>query len=393
MSLKNFKRMMVCALAGTMLFTGCGRINTGAALVTIKNGDSTDTITLGYGNFVARYNQALYDMYYGSYMGEDMWTEDLMGTGSTMQEDTKDSVMDEMENWYLSTLHAGDYGVALSDDDNKAIGEAAKAFLDANSAAAIEQIGATEDYVKQLLIDRTYATRVQEAIEKEAEGKVEVTDDESKQSTISYYEFEKQEENAAANTADAVVDAIEDVESGEDSDAEAKAANEEALANAKKVAAAEDFDKAGDGLDVEVQTYSYTTSADAADDTYLGEKVIKAAKKLSEGQVSDVIETDAGYYVIRLDKKYDKDATATKKEELKSQKISEYYDEIVEGWKGDITWTVDEKAWAKVTFEERFTNGAPAVEETETGTDYTEEVLNGEEVDLTEDAAEDEAAE
>ena len=395
MLLKRFKKLMAVSLSGALLLTGCGRINSNATLVTVTNGDTTETISLGYGNFVARYNQALYDMYYGSYMGEDMWTEDLMGTGNTMQDDTKESVLEEMETWYVSKLHADQYGVSISADDEKAIVDAAAAFMEANSETAKEQIGATEDYVKRLLTERTYAVRVQTAIEQEAEGEVEVTNDEAKQSTFSYYKFDKTEDEGAAATADAVVDAIEDAESEEDTDsaAEAEAANQEALANAKQVAAAEDFDNAGSSVDAELSTYSFTTAADPADDTGMDEAVITAAKKLSEGQVSDVIETDDGYYVIRLDKKYDKEATETKKEELKNQKVSEYYDEILDGWKGEITWTVDEKAWAKVTFEERFTNGAPAVEETESGTDYTEEVLNGEEVVLDDDAAEDVSAE
>ena len=393
MSFNNVKKLAVVALSGAMLFTGCGRINTNATLVTVTSGDTTETITLGYGNFVARYNQALYDMYYGSYMGEDMWTEDMTGSGSSMQEETKESVLDEMETWYVSKQNADTYGVSISSEDETAIGDAAKAFIEANSQTALDQMGATEEYVKRLLTDRTYASRVQAAIEQEAEGEIEVTDDEAKQSTFSYFLFEKEEENAAAVTADAVKDAIEQVESGDDSAAEAKAANEEALANAKKVASAENFEKAGEDAGATLETYSYTTKADPTEDGGMDAAVIEAAKKLSEGKVSDVIDTDSGYYVIRLDKKYDKEATETKREELKNTKISEYYDDIVEGWKGDITWTVDEKAWEKVRFEERFTNGAEAAGEaadasTDAEKDLTEEVQSGEEVVLDDEAAE-----
>ena len=346
MSFKNFSRMIVAALCGSVLLTGCGRIDTDATLVTITNGDTTDTITLGYGNFVARYNQALYDMYYGDYMGADMWTEDLTGSGSSMQEETKSSVLEEMETWYVSKLHADTYDVSISDEDQTAIDEAAAAFISANSGKAIEQIGATEEYVKQLLTDRTYATRVQAAIEQEAEGEVEVTDAEAKQSTFSYYEFDKETEDSDS----------------EDESSDSESVNQESLANAKKVAEAENFDKAGDDVDAEIATYSFTTAADPEDDGTMDAAVITAAKSLAKDQVSDVIETDDAYYVIRLDKKYDKDATETKRQELLDEKVSAYYDDIVEDWKSEITWTVDDKAWEKVTFDERFKNGAPAAE-------------------------------
>ncbi len=104
-------------------------------------------------------------------------------------------------------------------------------------------------------------------------------------------------------------------------------------------------------------TYSYSVNGDGSDEN-MDAALIDAAKKLSEGQVSEVIETDAGYYVIRLDKKYDKEATDSKKESLHNEKVTKYYDDILEGWKDEITWTVDEKAWEQVSFEERFINGA-----------------------------------
>ena len=379
MSLKRFTKLFAVALAGSMLFTGCGKINTSATLITVKNGDQTDTITLGYANFVARYNQALYDVYYGSYMGDDMWSQDMMGNGKTMEDETKDSVIEELENWYVETLHAEDYGVSLSDDDKKAIDEAAKSFMEANSGAAVEQIGATEEYLKQLLTDRTYAMRMEAAIRKEGEGKVEVTDDEAKQSTISYLFFATETESAAENVADAVQDVIDADQNGETS--EQADANEKALADAKKAAKAADFNAADIAVEEEAQTFSFNPDDDPADVTGMPEEVIKTAKSLKEGEMSDVITTDDGYYVIRLDKKLDKDATASRKEELKNEKVTKYYEDILEGYKAKITFTVDDANWEKVKFEERFSNGAP---EASDETDVTDEVLDGQEVDLNE---------
>ena len=387
MLLKKHSGFIAAVLAGTLLLSGCGGINKDATLVTIKDGDATSTISLGYGNFAARYTQALYDVYYGSYMGEDMWTQDMSGSGVTMQEETKDTVVDDLEEWYLAAAHADEYNVSLSDEDKASIDEAAAAFMSSNSEEAIEQIGATEEYVKQLLTDRTIASRVRAAIETEAEGKIEITDDEVRSATFSYYKFDKAAESPASATADAVTKAIEDIESGEDpnDNSETEAANQEALSNAKKVASG-DFEKDGEKLDATLETYSYVIAGDSTDET-LDPQVIDAAKKLKEGQVSDVIETDSGYYVIRLDSEHDDSATETKRSSVKTEKISEYYDDILEGWKKSITWTLDEKVWKKVGFEERFTNGAPAAEqETTDGTDVTEQVAAGEEV-TAEDAA------
>ena len=44
---------------------------------------------MGVANFYAKYQQAIYDSYYMSYFGEDMWNQDMYGNGSTMTEDVK----------------------------------------------------------------------------------------------------------------------------------------------------------------------------------------------------------------------------------------------------------------------------------------------------------------
>ena len=64
---------MTLTLAGATLLSGCG-LNADATLVNINKGE--DSISLGYGNFVARYTQSLYDATYLQYMGTDMWTKE-----------------------------------------------------------------------------------------------------------------------------------------------------------------------------------------------------------------------------------------------------------------------------------------------------------------------------
>ena len=92
------------------------------------------------------------------------------------------------------------------------------------------------------------------------------------------------------------------------------------------------------------------------------ETVIDAAEKLSEGDVSDVIEVDGvGYYVIRLDADHDEDASKTKRESLQT----EAFNKLMDGWKEEITWKVNDKAWDKVKFDSLFKAPEEATEETE----------------------------
>ena len=76
MKMRKIKAMAAMLLMGVMLLSGCG-INKNATL--IEAGEN-DKISLGYGTFVARYTQSMYDSIYLGYMGEQMWSQEQDGT-------------------------------------------------------------------------------------------------------------------------------------------------------------------------------------------------------------------------------------------------------------------------------------------------------------------------
>ena len=53
-------------------------------------------------------------------------------------------------------------------------------------------------------------------------------------------------------------------------------------------------------------------------------------------------------YKIRVE--FDEEATAERKESLMASKQSEYYNEVMEGWKADYPLTIEEAVWADVKF-------------------------------------------
>lgn len=366
----KFTKFACLAVTSAVLFSGCGAINADATLVKITNDGETDSISLGYGNFAARYTQALYDTYYGTYLSDDMWSEDLYGNGNTMEVDTKEEVMDQMEEEYLCKLHASDYEVELTDEQTKAIEEAAKSFMSDNEADAMEEMGATEEYVKDFLTYRTYATLVKEKVEEEAEGKIEISDDEINQSTFSYVKLETSTTDDEGNTTELSAEEIS------------------ALAQtAYYISHSTDFDAAVEAAGLTASTQSFTTAEDAAADENMAEEIIATAQGLKEGEISNVIEIEGeGYYVLRMDSTYDEEATAEKKTEVHDEKVEEYYDNLVEEWKAAITWTVEEKQWDKVKFDTLFT-AAESEEETTEDAEATEETT--EEADTAEEVTED----
>ena len=361
-------------LAASVLFTGCGSLNPSATAIKINTGDSTDTISLGYINFVAQYQTSIYDSFFMSYYGEGYMNQDLTSSGSTMGETTVDSVVDDLEEQYLCKLHASDYGVELTDDDNTAISDAVSAFMSDNDQESLDAMGATEDYVTAFLEYRTYQSRVEAAVKEASDA--EVTDDECWQRTFSYVLFD----TSASQDEDGVVQEKTDEELV-DLKAQAKA-----LAQAKT---SDDFDTIAQEQGLTVSTYSYTKGEE--EDDSLDMSVIEAAEALSEGQISSVIEVeDTGYYVLRLDADHDEEASETERETLLSEKQSDFYDTTLEGWKADVTWIAVEKQLDKISFTNHYT--APETEEevTDTTDDASEDTSVEE---TTEDSDAEEAVE
>ena len=148
------KKAMALILAGALcasVFTGCG-INKNATAATMKN----QTVTMGVANFLCRYEQAAMEDLYKMYLGgsgstDNIWSKDLSGNGTTLEDSTKDQAMEELHEMYTLQQHMSDYNVEITDDDKAAIKEAAQKFISANSKEALDEMGATEDVVEEVL--------------------------------------------------------------------------------------------------------------------------------------------------------------------------------------------------------------------------------------------------
>ncbi len=321
-----------------------------------------EEVSLGLANFMIRYQQANYDTNYLSMFGKDMWSQDLYGTGSTFGDDVKDDIMSNIENMLILEHHMDEYNVKITEEDEAKFAEVAKEFMDSNKRKAIKQMGATEEYIEEMLRLYTINDRMYDAIV--ADVDTDVKDSEISQKTITLVQVDKN------STTD---DDGNETEYSEDEKKQVKADFEKFAKDAKK------------DLDAAVEEAGYSTlsaSYHNADDTDIlyDKAVYEAADKLKEGKVSDVIETDEYYYIVRLDKEYDKEATDEKKESIISERKSTKYSEVMDGYTSEVTWDVDEDVLAKITFDEFFTtqeettesDGESDTTESDTTSDATE---------------------
>lgn len=327
MKVKRILPLLLAAVIGAATVTGCNNIKADATGATL-NGEE---ISLGFMNFMARYQQAMYDGYYTSLFGVGFWSKDLSGTGVDMETTVKAQVADTVEQLYLLEDHMADYGVELTKEELAEIDKAAEKFMSENSKDAIKQMGATDEYVKEMLRLNTIQAKVRGVMDKDVD--TEVSDEEAAQKTFSYVKVSKTAVKDGKKT-----------EYTEDEKAELKSKVEKLAKDAK-----EDFEKAVEEAEYKVSTYSY-----GSDESSFAEAVISEADKMENGEVSGLLEDEDNYYVIRMDSTFDEKATAEKKEEIIKERQDEHFTEVCKEYKEKAEYEVNESEWKKVKFDELF---------------------------------------
>ncbi len=314
---------LAMSAAAMMTLGGCGGVDPNATAA-VLNGRN---ISAGLLNFAAQKEAVNYDTYYMPYYGTDMWTSDPENDGSTMTDDIRSDALDELKDMYLLEEHMGDYNVTISQEDETAMNAAVDSFFAENTANALNKMGATKDIVKEYLRLETIQKKVGDAIRDTADK--EVSDEEAAQTTISYYNI-----------------VVPEDEDSEEEDSEAMKVAKDLLAEQVVTAAKVDFDKVEDDYGLTKLTLSF-----GMDDESEDANMIAAVKKLSEGEVSDLVKTeDEDYWVIRLDSEFDREATDEKKEEIVSDRQSDLYSEKLSEYSDAATWETKDDVIKKINF-------------------------------------------
>ena len=181
------KRTTIAALAGVLaagMFTGCGEKKVDGTK-TVATVDGTD-VPMGVFSLFAREQQAQTIAMYQQFMGgsaSNIWSGVAdKDTGETYGESAVKSALKQVELLYVMKEKAADYDVEITEDEQKAIEDAAAAFMKDNDEDTIKELSVTEDQVKTLLELETYQKKMQDPIKKE--GNIEVSEDDAQLSLI-----------------------------------------------------------------------------------------------------------------------------------------------------------------------------------------------------------------
>lgn len=347
--MKKMKRVFAAGLAaimGVMMFTGCNKsedldaeaikkatgLDPKAVVMTIGE----DEITMQEAYFFVKWQQAMYQSFASGTYGEEWYAVDAFGEGVTFQDSIKEQAVAQLEGLYITKQHMADYGVEVTAEDQTAIDEAVKKFMESNTQDALNAMMADEELITRVLTNYCIYNKMYNAM---VEGvDTSVSAEEARQKTYSYIYQALTTTDDNGNTVDMSA-----------SDQNKYYAVFESIAEDAK-ANALDFDTI-----VEKAGYKPASHSFGANDEDGYQDINGIADKMAVNSVSDVIVVDGGLFLIKVDDVNDEEATQTARKTMAEKKLSTAYEEKYKEIAGDTEAKVDEELWSKVTLEQPIT--------------------------------------
>lgn len=309
---KGIRKKLAVLLAAAVMagsFSGCGLMeNTEIVFTTGLSGEQLFKI----GKSVCTLPEAMiyvmdYQRQYEGVYGVEMWEHDFGGI--TFENYVKDTIVDQLASMKAITLLAGDYEVSLSNDEEEKVSQAAEDYYGALTEEQIEYMDLELKDVESLYRDHALSGKVYEEITKNVN--TEVSDDEARIITVQQIRLD------SAETAQSVKEQLDE---------------------------GRDFAAVASSYSLDSQV-TYTFGRGEHDAAYE-----EAAFALENDQVSDVIETEDGYYILKCVNNFDQEATEDNKVTMVEKRRDELFESVYEKLVADTPSQFNSRLWEKVHF-------------------------------------------
>ncbi|WP_440322296.1 peptidylprolyl isomerase [Laedolimicola sp.] len=319
--IKTIRRGAAALLAAIVLtgsLTGCGTwSNTKIVLTTGLTGDQLFKV----GKSVCTLPEAMiyvmdYKQQYENAYGVEMWEHDFGGV--TLEEYVKDTIIAQLASVKAVTLLAKENNVTLSDAEKEKISQAAEEYYSALTDEQKKYMKVEKGDVEDLYTAHVLSKKVYTEITKDVN--TEVSDDEARIITIQQIRLDS-------------------------------------LDNAEIVKARLD-----EGKDFATVAAAYNRDSQTTVTLGRGEKEAayeEAAFSLENDQISDVIETTGGYYILKCVNNFDRDATEANKITMVEKRRDEEFTEAYETLMADTPSEFNRQKWTKVHFADYSGEAAP----------------------------------
>lgn len=287
-----------------------------------------------------QYNQ--YSSIYQQLYGKTYWEmEDVDSKGRNGASAAKKQVMDSLKQREILYMEAQKRGYSLTDEEVKTAEESVattmKNFTDKQKKLeGLDEKTLKSEFKKNALVEKFRQILIKESGVDEEALKATVNKKDYRQYTLQYYKVSNQETSGKET---------------KEVSAEQKQTNLTNMqALQEKAKTAEDFTKLLDDNDktgIQYQTENLVKK-DLKDSTFLNKKLRNQIIKMENGQISDIIEGDDGYYLIKMVNNNDSEAydnqcdSVVQEEETKqfnaryAEFAPNYVTEVQSYWKGRV---------------------------------------------------------
>lgn len=266
---------------------------------------------------------------YESVYGREIWNVSLDGV--TLEENIKETVLAQLAQQKTMNLLARQNGVALSEEEEARVMQAAETYFQSLSEEEKSALQITVKDVEELYREYALARKVYQYIIKDINP--EISDDEARTITVQYIYFR-------TCVLDGTGKKIE--YSGEE--------KQEILRKAEEVR----FQLKNEEADFEELILKYSDSEEGTCSFGKGEKdqaFEDAAFNLETDEISDIVETPDGYYLIKCISTFNRTETDANKVKIVEKRREEVFGQEYEDFVAALTRNLNEDLWQSVSLD------------------------------------------
>lgn len=264
---------------------------------------------------------------YESVYGREIWNVSLDGV--TLEENIKETVLAQLAQQKTMNLLARQNGVALSEEEEARAMQAAETYFQSLSEEEKSTLQITVKDVEELYREYALARKVYQYIIKDINP--EISDDEARTITVQYIYFRT-----------CVLDGTgRKIEYSEEE-------KQEILRKAEEVR----FQLKNEEADFEELILKYSDSEEGTCSFGKGEKdqaFEDAAFNLETDEISDIVETPDGYYLIKCISTFNRTETDANKVKIVEKRREEVFGQEYEDFVAALTRNLNEDLWQSVS--------------------------------------------
>ncbi len=258
---------------------------------------------------------------YEQVYGTEIWQQERDGV--TIEQSVKESVLAEIAQIKTMNLMAENYGLSLNEAEQSAVEEAAKTYYESLTETEKKQLDVTVDTIRQLYREYALADKVYDYMIKDVNP--EISDDEARTVVV-------QQILIRTGTQEQPY-----------SDEQKSYAYAQAVEALRRVEAGKDFD---------VVAARYSEAAESTVSIRKGDRDAAyedTAFELGNEEVSDVIETPEGYYILKCVSTLNREETDSNKVKIVEERRKEVFGREYDSYVQTLTRHMNEEIWQEIT--------------------------------------------